>query len=121
MKISKQVIVAIVILFGISVIANAKTKSKRRSKNRTKISKIYRLESCDCVGMKDGIPTFLSDFVDEPMIETQSRSLAKARKVADRMCYNDFRDFAKVKKTQVSSSGCKVFVSRAGSGTWKAL
>lgn len=115
---SKQLIIALVILFGVNMTAQAKGQ---------KFKPTFKVENCDCLGVDQDIPTFLSDIAGDLDIEATARSRRAAEKKADRMCVQAYRDFASeddnysIKSSyQVSSTGCQVFKSKAD-GSWKAI
>jgi len=111
MKISNQLLICLIIVFGIH--ANAEAKIKRGQK-------IYKVVRCDCVGEKSGIPTFLSDLKTNVNIRARSKSLKRAQVRADRKCSRKFKKFAK-RPGSVMASGCKKKVTIAGTGTWKEI
>lgn len=115
---SKQLVLALVILLGVNVTAQARGKSFKPT---------YKVENCDCLGVDQDIPTFLSDIAGNLDIEALATSRRGAEKKADKMCVQAYRDFASEDDTyaikssyQVSSTGCQVFKSTRN-GDWKAI
>ena len=116
---SKQLSIALIILFGVNITAQAKNK---------RFTPTYKVENCDCLGVDQNIPTFLSDIAQGSLdIEATGKSRKIAEKKADKMCVQAYRDFASeddsysVKSNyQVSSTGCKIYQSTLEGG-WKAI
>ena len=118
-SISAQLIVSLVILFGLSYNAHGKADAK---KSTTK----YKVENCDCLGFSDDIPTFLSDLpgASNIDIEAEGKSIDEAEKTAQNMCIETYRTYASVgehnNNTSVTQTGCQAFKT-AANGEWESI
>ena len=116
MRISRQLILSLIIIFGVSVIAQGKQHKAR-----------YKVENCDCLGFDGSIPTFLSDLQggNSVQIYGEADTRPKAEKEANNMCVETYRNFAseptaKEDAKRVTSTGCQVSMLTKD-GEWRSI
>ena len=118
---SGQVVVAVAVILGVSMTAQA---NKSKVKNSFKPS--YKVESCDCLGFSEDIPTFLSDLASDydSQIYGEGRSIAEAEKQAGLMCTETYNLYAKSSKQEhpesVTQTGCQKLKSTPD-GDWVSV
>ncbi|MCB0377824.1 MAG: hypothetical protein KDD33_04965 [Bdellovibrionales bacterium] len=119
MKISSQLILAVVLIFGLSFPAQAKNKS-------TQYKPTYKVENCDCLGFSDDIPTFLSDLPNAQGVEIfgEGKDPKEANERAQNMCVETYRNFASTgyfeDHKSVTRTGCKMYKSTPD-GDWVSI
>ena len=117
-NLSLQLIVALVVILGLSTTAQAKNRTKATFKPT------YKAEKCDCLGYEKDIPTFLSDLNGGSAdIWGEGSSQKEASQKARNMCVESYRAFAsldKKKQDDVTESGCQFFRSTQD-GDWESI
>jgi hypothetical protein len=117
-SISTQLILSLIIIFGLSVNAHGKQTKKSNT--------TYKVEKCDCLGFSDDIPTFLSDLPGAEHIDIQAegKSIVDAEKSAQNMCVETYRNYASTSSQESSSSvtqtGCQIFKTDTD-GSWVSI
>lgn len=103
MAVSGQLLVAIIMIFGINI--NVQAAAKRKGFKPT-----YKVERCDCFGYSDGLETFLSDLDGGRDIDIygEGKTLEAATKQAHGMCVDHYRGLAGNSNVKsVTESGCE--------------
>jgi|GEM_PF-3464917 len=91
------------------------------AKKRTS-QKVYQVQKCDCIGNYKGIPTFLSDLAGTVDLDATANTRKKAESKVLRQCIANFRSYTrKARPSEISFSGCRVKVSKAGSNRWQEI
>ena len=116
MKISNQIISALVVILGSQMTAQAAYKKASPA------PKAYKVQNCDCIGNHDGIPTFLSDLIGEVSITATARSRKSAEAKVFQQCVQGFKSVAKKTRAfDIAASGCRTKVALPGRKTWKEI
>lgn len=117
---SGQVIVAVAVILGFTVTAQAKATSENKFKPS------FKVDRCDCLGFSQDIPTFLSDLNGgyDFDIYGEGRNIAEAEQKADQMCKEVYLTVAEISKLEhpdsVTQSGCEKLKSNPD-GDWVSL
>ena len=114
-KLSRQLLVAVTLLFCI--------QSTARAANNFTPS--FKVDSCDCLGFSEDIPTFLSDLSGGNLdIYGEGKTLKAAEEQAQNMCVETYRNFASTSESEhpnnVTRTGCKTMRSTSN-GEWVSI
>ena len=116
MKISNPLILVFALTFGLSLTAEASKRSSR------KLKKTYKLQNCDCIAEREGIPAFLSDHSSYDVeVSAYGKTMAEAEKKANKICTRKFRWVKKAYAAGAVASGCRKKVNIKGLDRWKEI